>query len=132
VIEYHLATDEFRIVIPAADAHQADPKRVAEMLDLWMQSKPKENDMPFNQINDYHSLMRSLEGLRFKTNGKTIAPNGKAYTSGLVSTRLGTRSTFHVVFFNEMGHVDSADLSFPDEFNHKEWHFYRPADTRTN
>jgi hypothetical protein len=43
MIEYHITPTEFRIVIPAADAHQASPQRVAEMLDLWLQSKPKEN-----------------------------------------------------------------------------------------
>jgi hypothetical protein len=48
MIEYHMTTDEFRIVIPAADAHQADPQRVAEMLELWLQSKPKDTMIPTN------------------------------------------------------------------------------------
>jgi hypothetical protein len=36
MIEYHLTHAEFRIVIPAADAHQVSPQRVAHMLDLWL------------------------------------------------------------------------------------------------
>ena len=45
MIEYHMSAAEFRVVIPAADANQASPQRVAEMLELWLQSKPKENEM---------------------------------------------------------------------------------------
>ena len=36
-----MAPDEFRLVIPRDDAHQASPQRVAHMLDLWLTSTHK-------------------------------------------------------------------------------------------
>ncbi len=86
-----------------------------------------------NDLDSFQTAMRSLEGLRFRTTRMMPVPgSGASYNSGLISTRLDSGTMFRVVFFDDSGHVGSADLRFPDDFNHADWHFYNPSDARNN